>query len=162
MISRSQNTKRYCREPLSNVENYEVAVSSPDKYELHHRDEIKILPSGVEVRRSKEELIENGRYFNCPANELIFLPQIEHRKMHNFKYRHPMYGKVGLEGEKNPMWHIKMEDHPSWKGDDATEQTKRNRGKPYRRGEARRLRRLRRLQRNAERVQAIQETKGVL
>lgn len=152
MISTSDQTKSYCREPLSHIENYEVAVSSQEKYELHHRDEIKILPSGIEVRRSRQELKENGRYYHCPANELIFLPKLEHRKMHNFKYRHPMYGKKGLEGEKNAMWHIPMDKHPSWKGDDATERTKKCRGKPYKSSEARRLRRLRRLQRNAERV----------
>lgn len=155
MISTTDETKRFCREPLSHIENYEVAVSSPEKYELHHRDEIKILPSGIEVRRSRKELKENGRYYYCPANELIFLSAVEHRKLHNFKYRHPMYGKK-IESEKNGMWNVRMEKHPSWKGDAAQEKTKRYRGKPYKSPEARRLRKLKRAQRNAERVQAIQ------
>lgn len=136
MISKSPETKEFCREPLSNVENYDVAVSSPDMYELHHRDEIKILPSGIEVRRSRKEMKENGRYYQCPANELIFLPQTEHKQLH-------------AKGQ-------------GWKGDDASERTKRRRGRPYLSHEAKKLRRLKRKQRNAERVQAIQETKGVL
>lgn len=162
MISRSPETKRYCREPLSNVENYEVAVSSPDRYDLHHKDEIKILPSGIEVRRSREELKEGGRYWHCPANELIFLPRVEHIKIHMYKYRHPLYGRKGPEGEKNGMWNIRMNMHPSWKGDAASDRTKRNRGRPCRSYEARHLRKLKRAQRDAERVQAIQETEGVL
>lgn len=152
MISRAHFTKRYCKEPLSNVENYEVAINSPDMYELHHRDEIKILPSGIEVRRSTKELKENGRYWQCPANELIFLPIVEHRKMHAFEYRHPRYGKPGLVGEKNGKW----------KGDDALERTIKLRNQISRTPEAQRLRRLKRKQRDAERVQTIQEAKGVL
>jgi hypothetical protein len=32
--------------------------------------------------RTREELIENGRYYNCPPNELIFLTKAEHSKIH--------------------------------------------------------------------------------
>jgi hypothetical protein len=34
------------------------------------------------VYRSKQELIENGRYDQCPANELIFLTPEEHISLH--------------------------------------------------------------------------------
>lgn len=75
--------KRYCREDISKIENYEKA-----KYDLyctwycHHRDEIKTLPSGIKVLRTLADLVEADRYFNCPANELIFLTPTEHIRIH--------------------------------------------------------------------------------
>ena len=65
------------------IENYEQAIS--DKYEIwicHHRDEVKTLPSGIKVLRTRKELIENGRYYHCPPNELIFMTRSEHQKLH--------------------------------------------------------------------------------
>lgn len=98
MISkRLRKIRRYCREPIENIENYDVAVKSDKKYNLHHRDEIRILPSGMLVLRRREELKENGRYYNCPANELIFLEEHEHKKLHAHK-----------------------ENHATWKGDNPT------------------------------------------
>ena len=78
-----RRAKSYCCEDIKNIENYEIAINSNLMYECHHKDEIKTLPSGIKVIRSKEELIENGRYYNCPANELIFMTQNEHRIYHN-------------------------------------------------------------------------------
>lgn len=78
-----RRAKSYCCEDIKNIENYEIAINSNLMYECHHKDEIKTLPSGIKVIRSKEELIENGRYYNCPANELIFMSQNEHRIYHN-------------------------------------------------------------------------------
>ena len=40
------------------------------------------MPSGITVYRSREELIETGRYWACPANELIFLTKAEHHTLH--------------------------------------------------------------------------------
>ena len=65
------------------IENYEQAINDDTQiWVCHHRDEVKVLPSGIKVRRSREELIENGRYYHCPANELIFLTKTEHQKLH--------------------------------------------------------------------------------
>lgn len=75
--------KSYCCEDIKNIENYNEAITSDLLYECHHRDEVKILPSGIKVIRGKEEMIENGRYYHCPANELIFMTQSEHRIYHN-------------------------------------------------------------------------------
>lgn len=75
--------KSYCCEDIKNIENYNEAITSDLLYECHHRDEVKILPSGIKVIRDKEEMIEDGRYYNCPANELIFMTQSEHRIYHN-------------------------------------------------------------------------------
>lgn len=74
---------RYCREDLSLVENYAEALADNTRtWHIHHRDEIKILPSGMVVRRSIQDLIDAGRYYNCPANELIFVTPELHNTMH--------------------------------------------------------------------------------
>lgn len=73
----------FCKDDISLIENYYEAKD--DKEELwicHHRDELRILPSGMTSRRSVEELKDNGRYYNCPANELIFLRRSEHARLH--------------------------------------------------------------------------------
>lgn len=79
-----KNAKRFCNEDISLIENYDKAtVDNTQTWHCHHRDEIKVLPSGMTVLRSRQELKENGRYYNCPANELIFLTQSEHRRLHD-------------------------------------------------------------------------------
>ena len=75
--------KNVCCEDLSLIENYNQAIEDKTQiWDCHHRDEIKVLPSGIKVTRSRKELIENNRYFQCPANELIFLKRTEHIKLH--------------------------------------------------------------------------------
>lgn len=65
------------------IENYELAKADDfNGWDIHHRDEIKILPSGIKVIRTREELIENGRYYDCPPNELIWIRTSEHIRMH--------------------------------------------------------------------------------
>lgn len=78
-----QLAKAYCREDISNIENYDKAIADTTQtWSCHHRDEIKNLPSGVTVIRSRKDLKDAGRYFGCPANELIFLTNTEHMKLH--------------------------------------------------------------------------------
>lgn len=78
-----KQAKRYCKEKLSNIENYDKAVHDDTQlWVCHHRDEVKVLPSGMVVFRSLEELKENGRYYKCPANELIFLTIKDHNTLH--------------------------------------------------------------------------------
>lgn len=83
MISEKQ-AYSYCCEDISKIENYDKAmVDTTHTWHCHHRDEIKVLPSGMNVIRSKQDLIDDGRYYNCPANELIFLTRVDHAKIHN-------------------------------------------------------------------------------
>lgn len=78
-----KSKKCFCKTPEL-IENYEQAIADTTQiWHCHHRDEIKVLPSGMIAIRSKHELIENGRYYDCPPNELIFLTQTEHIKLHN-------------------------------------------------------------------------------
>lgn len=65
------------------IENYELAKADNFiGWDIHHKDEIRVLPSGMIALRTREELIENGRYYNCPANELMFMKHSEHSSLH--------------------------------------------------------------------------------
>lgn len=73
---------RFCKK-YKEIENYEKAIADKEhKWVCHHRDEIRILPSGIIAIRSKQYLIDNGRYYDCPPNELIFLKNNEHISLH--------------------------------------------------------------------------------
>ena len=77
------NAKQYCCEDIILIENYDKAIADETQvWDCHHRDEIRVLPSGMVALRSQKELQENGRYFGCPANELIFLTPSEHSRLH--------------------------------------------------------------------------------
>ena len=77
------NAKKFCKEDISKIENYDKAVNDTTQtWYCHHRDEVRTLPSGMTVIRSKQDLIENGRYYNRPANELIFLTKADHNTIH--------------------------------------------------------------------------------
>ena len=79
-----KRAKLYCREDISLIENYDKAIADKTQtWDLHHRDEIRELPSGMIARRSVEELMENGRYYHCPANELIFMTSADHLSLHH-------------------------------------------------------------------------------
>lgn len=83
MISETR-AKSFCREDISLIENYQEAIDDKETmWHCHHRDEIRFLPSGMIALRSKQELIENCRYYSCPANELIFMRSKEHRALHS-------------------------------------------------------------------------------
>lgn len=85
---------KYCREDLSLVENYAEAMADQTQvWHVHHRDEIRVLPSGMVVRRSIQDLIDAGRYYQCPANELIFVTPAMHNTMHFRGGSSPMKGK---------------------------------------------------------------------
>lgn len=74
---------RYCKDGIEKVENYDKAVSDTNNlWVLHHRDEIRILPSGMVAIRTSNDLMDIGRYWHCPANELIFMLEKEHMAMH--------------------------------------------------------------------------------
>lgn len=105
----TKRARRYCKDDLSQIENYGKAVNDiTETWQLHHRDEIKVLPSGMKVYRSRQDLIENGRYYHCPANELIFLTHSEHQIMHHkgkpLSSEHRLKISESLKGENNPFY----------------------------------------------------------
>ena len=67
----------YCCEDLNLIENYELAINDKKLWVCHHRLETDL---GI----SKQELKDIGRYYNQKANDLIFLTQSEHCRIHNY------------------------------------------------------------------------------
>ena len=75
MINQKRVSK-YCCEDISKIENYYAAVSPEAKWQLHHKNEITLNMSRI-------DLIKNDLYFNRPADELIFLTLEDHARIHN-------------------------------------------------------------------------------
>ena len=75
MINKNTKTlEKYCKD-YKKIENYEEAVKSPLRYDLHHRREIS-------EHKSKKQLITENLYYGRSASELIFLEQREHMRLH--------------------------------------------------------------------------------
>ena len=78
------NTKKYCYEDISNIENYAKAVDDKEHmWDCHHRLEVQGL-----FRNSVKLLKKCGMYWNQPAERLIFLPRGEHMRLHNNGTKH--------------------------------------------------------------------------
>ena len=80
MINEKQ-AKKYCRDDLSKIENYEQAIADKTQtWDLHHRLELTL---DGEFALSHEQLKMHDMYYNRPYYELIFLTPAEHHKLHN-------------------------------------------------------------------------------
>jgi len=94
------NVRYYCCEDISTIENYKNAIEDPSQtWSCHHKKEI-------ELRKTKQELIDMGLYYDRPASELIFLTHFEHQSLHqSYKYGiySPMYGKHHNEESRRKM-----------------------------------------------------------
>ena len=72
MISEAQ-ARKYCKEDISLIENYEIAVNDQTQiWHCHHRRETIF---------TREGLIEIGEYYHRPAIELIFMTEEEHKRL---------------------------------------------------------------------------------
>lgn len=99
-----KNAKRFCREDISAIENYENAVSDKcEMWVIHHKCEH--LPCG---NFSKKDLIDFGLYYGRPASELVFMKRGYHQKMHVLGERNPRYGKVGTFSGKHHSEETKL------------------------------------------------------
>ena len=115
MIANIKKLEKYCTD-YTKIENYDEALKSPLKYDLHHRREIS-------ENKSRKQLIEENLYYGRPPEELIFLEHGEHHRLHNMnistetrkKKADAMKGKhmsaetrkrmsEAKKGEKNPMF----------------------------------------------------------
>lgn len=95
----------FCKEDICNIENYYDAISDNNElWVCHHRDEVRILPSGMIARRSREELKESGRYYNCPANELIFMKRTDHARLHGTGRTHSELTRKKLSINAYKQW----------------------------------------------------------
>jgi len=114
-----RSIKKFCKGDYTKIENYEKAIAdSTQTWHLHHKDECKTLPSGIKVIRTREEMIENGRYFNCPANELIFLTKSDHTRLHmSYQMLGNTIAKENLTGRKFSKEHkekLSMAQKEAW------------------------------------------------
>ena len=98
--------RKYCKDDISKIENYEQAINDKTQtWDCHHRLELTI---NDEHARTKEELIRLGMYYNRPYFELIFLTRKEHKKLEqNTNYARQKNReaqlKVNRKGSNNPM-----------------------------------------------------------
>ena len=77
MISENR-AKAFCKDDISLIENYDKAIADTKQvWSCHHR--AGVLSCG---RFSREDLKKFNLYYNRPANELIFLTNSEHAKLH--------------------------------------------------------------------------------
>jgi hypothetical protein len=74
MIANIKILEKYCTD-YKNIENYDTAIKSPLRYDLHHRNEIS-------EHKSKKQLITENLYYNRPPEELVFLEHGEHMRLH--------------------------------------------------------------------------------
>ena len=86
--------KWFCCEDISLIENYDIAISSPEVYDCHHRREIT-------ENKTREQLKAENLYYKRPACELIFMLHSEHTRLH-------LKGKKKTEehNKKNSIAHL--------------------------------------------------------
>jgi hypothetical protein len=104
-----KSARNFCSGNIEEIENYYEALESSETWHIHHRDEVRTLPSGMVVYRSVKELKENGRYFHCPANELIFLTHSAHSSLHQTAINKQRdYSKTNKESYHTPEFSAKL------------------------------------------------------
>lgn len=75
MITNTKILEKYCTD-YTKIENYQEALKSTLRYDLHHRREIS-------ENKFRKQLIDENLYYGRPAAELIFLEHGEHMRLHN-------------------------------------------------------------------------------
>lgn len=71
--------KAFCKDDISLIEGYDIAISSVECYACHHRLEFTL---NNEFAHTKDDLIRLGMYYKRPYFELIFIKDSEHSKLH--------------------------------------------------------------------------------
>ena len=96
MIS-ARHTQEFCKDDISEIENYDKAISDMSSIWHCHRK------AEIDCGKTKQQLIDEGLYFNRPARELVFLNKHEHLSFHQrgernnfFGHRHTAATKAGI------------------------------------------------------------------
>lgn len=97
MINEEQ-AKRYCCEDISLIENYEEAVNSGEKYDVHHK---------LGLWFNKQWLIDNGFYYKQRAEMLMFMKHSEHMTLHWSDNKYTL-GRTHSEESKQKISKAKM------------------------------------------------------
>lgn len=88
--------KKYCSGSISEIEGYDEAINSPERYVCHHRMEIQ--PDGV--RLSKEWMIEHGIYYGVDPCMLVFMKESDHISMHHTGRRNKWTSEARVNASK--------------------------------------------------------------
>ena len=108
MIANIKSLEKYCID-YKNIENYDTAIKSTLRYDLHHRREIS-------ENKSKSDLIFLHLYYHRPPEELIFLEHGEHMRLHNANLSAETRQKMS-EAKKGKLkglhWHLEN-GHRIW------------------------------------------------
>ena len=109
----SLECKKYCCEPLSLIENYDVAILDNAVWHCHHRLEAhdEFGNKRIDEDITAEELIKRNLYYDRPAKELIFLSSKDHSKLH-YKTREERktketFEKMSLSAKNRHIHHSK-------------------------------------------------------
>ena len=114
--------KKYCRDELSKIENYDKAIAdNTQTWELHHRNEFTL---DGKFAHTANELKEMNMYFKRPANELIFLTPSEHIRLHMKNISEEHRRKMS-EAKKNMSEDTRRKMSDAHKGKTQSEETKR-------------------------------------
>ena len=136
--------RKYCRDDISKIENYEKAISDDTQiWDLHHRLELTL---DGEFALSAAQLKMHDMYYNRPYYELIFLTHAEHRRLHGMNVSDETRKKMSESNKGRSAWNkgnkckpITEEHarkmHEAWKGKHHTDESRKKmsealKGKP--------------------------------
>lgn len=133
MINKTEKQLIHVCSEYINIENYEKAINDNiQMWELHHK---------LGLEKTRKQLIKENLYYNRPPDELIFLPQWEHKHLHNSEGRNPMCGKIVTDETRQKMSESHKGKTPWNKGikkcfsEETIKQMRETRkGKPYKLG----------------------------
>ena len=104
-----RNWDKFCSESLDKIEHYEEALEENFKgWCIHHRKEIQL--DGTRV--SRQDLKDQGLYYNRPAEELVFMRRPEHNRLHLIGNTYTK-GKHLSEDTRNKLSEAKKGKHLS-------------------------------------------------
>ena len=92
-----RHAEKYCCEDISLIENYNKAVASNEKWDVHHK---------LGLWFKKQWLIDNGFYYDQRSEMLVFIKHDEHRILHHT-------GKHLSKETKRKMCAVKI-NHPAF------------------------------------------------
>ena len=96
-----RRVRKYCRDDLSKIENYDKAIADTTKtWALHHRLELTL---DGEFALSREQLKMHDMYYNRPYYELIFLTPTEHRRLHSMNMSEDTRRKISEANRRRTL-----------------------------------------------------------
>lgn len=96
MIANDKILKSICKN-YNLVENYmQARFDKENKWELHHRRE-------TDENKSRQQLIDEGKYYDVEPEELIFLTREEHNKLHHTGKMHSAEARKKISDRTKEM-----------------------------------------------------------